>query len=282
MLKVLLEEIDPTPSVNVELHCRAIEGAKLQDHKGNVIEMCKSIEIHFQAIVKNGHAYDAETYRCHVLDALFFGPNADFNTRMKSIRIDVDAGYGYNANVTPDTLLMAKKKLYTNISRQNEWSKVDPRYAQILALTTALEKQPVKQPQGSGGYGGANEETIPGMNSLKKWRTTNKCPTLVKDGVTNHWCKHHVYEGCYDGFYYYNHTEASHEQWAAKKRGGRFGKTTCQAPAAPMPDVEPNLKISDALKNALCTNFCISKEDLAKVVNESVNYVARRNRVAVN
>ena len=29
-LKVLLEEIDPTAPVNVELHCQAIEGAKLQ------------------------------------------------------------------------------------------------------------------------------------------------------------------------------------------------------------------------------------------------------------
>ena len=56
MLKVLLEEIDPTEPVNVELHHQAIEGAKLQDHKGNVIKICKSIERHFQAIIKNGHA----------------------------------------------------------------------------------------------------------------------------------------------------------------------------------------------------------------------------------
>ena len=206
MLKVLLEEIDPTASVNVELHRQAIEGAKLQEHKGNVIEMCKSIERHFQAIVENGHAYDAETYRRHILDALLSGPNADFNTIMKSIKSDVDAGYGYNANVAPATLLMSAKQLYTNISRRNEWSKVDPRDAQILALTTALEKQPSKQSHGSGGYsgsgyGGSKEETIPGMNSLKKWRTINKGPTLMKDGVNHHWCKHHVYEGRYDGLY---------------------------------------------------------------------------------
>ena len=30
IIKVLLEEIDPTASVNVELHCQSIEGAKLQ------------------------------------------------------------------------------------------------------------------------------------------------------------------------------------------------------------------------------------------------------------
>ena len=186
MLKVLLEEIDPTASVKVELHRQSIEGAKLQYHKGNIIEMCKSIERHFQAIVENGHAYDAETYMRHVLDELLSGLNADFNTRMKYIKSDADAGYGYNANVVTDTLLMSAKQLYTKISRRNEWSKVDPRDAQILALNTELENQAVKQPQGSGGYGGANEETIPGMNSLKKWRKINKCPTLVKYGVTHH------------------------------------------------------------------------------------------------
>ena len=117
--------------------------------------MCKSIERHFQDIIENGHAYAAETYRRHILDALLSGPNSDFNTRMKSIKSDVDAGYGYNANVAPATLLMSAKQLYTNISRRNEWSKVDPRDAQILALTTALEKQPSKQSHGYGGYSGS-------------------------------------------------------------------------------------------------------------------------------
>ena len=130
--------------------------------------MCKSIERHFQAIVENGHAYDAETYRRHILDALFSGPNSDFNTRMKSIKSDLDAGYGYNANVAPATILMSAKQLHTNTSRQNEWIKMDLRYAHILSLATALDKQPGKQPHGSGGYGGSKEETIPGMNSLKK------------------------------------------------------------------------------------------------------------------
>ena len=141
----------------MELHGQAIEGSKLQEHKVNVIEMCKSIERHFQAIVENGHAYDAETYRRHILDALLSGPNSDFNTRMKSIKSDVNAGCGYNANIAPATLLMSAKQLYTEISRLNEWRKVDPRDSQILALITALEKQPDKQPHGSGGYDGAKE-----------------------------------------------------------------------------------------------------------------------------
>ena len=126
--------------------------------------------------------------------------------------------------------------------------------AQILALTTSLEKQPGKQTHGYGGYGdsgygGSKEETIPGMNSLKKWRTIKKGPTLMKDGVTHHWCKHHVYEGRYDGLYYHNHTEATHKQWAAKKRVGRAKKTTGPAPTAPTPAVDPNLMIYDSLRS---------------------------------
>ena len=92
---------------------------------------------------------------------------------------------------------------------------MESRDAQILALTTALEKHPSKQSHRSGGhsgsgYGGSKEEIIPGMNYLKKRRTINKGPTLMKDGVNNHCCKHHVYEGRYDGLYYHNQTEATH------------------------------------------------------------------------
>ena len=93
----------------------------------------------------------------------------------------------------------------------------------------------------------------------------------MKYGVTHHWCKHHVYEYRYDGLYYHDHTEASHEQYAAKKHGGRAANTTGPAPAAPLPAVEPNLMISESMRNALCTYFCINEEDLAKVINESVN-----------
>ena len=93
----------------------------------------------------------------------------------------------------------------------------------------------------------------------------------MKDGVNHQWCKHHVYEGPYDGLYYHNNTEATHDEGAAKKHGGRAAKTTGSAPAAPTPAGGPNLMISESLRNALCTNFCISKEDLAKVVTESVN-----------
>ena len=71
--------------------------------------MCKSIGRHFQAIVENFHAYDADTYWRHVLDLLLSGSNANFNTKTKSIKSDVDSGCGYNANAAPDMPLVSAK-----------------------------------------------------------------------------------------------------------------------------------------------------------------------------
>ena len=55
--------------------------------------------------------------------------------------------------------------------------------------------------------------------------------------------------------------------------------TTIPAPA-PAP---ASLQISDTLKNALCTNLCVSEKDLAKFLDsaEVGNEVARRNGIAL-
>ena len=82
MLKVALKEIDPTASVNIEIHRQAIKGSKLHVFKGNMVEMIKSIEEHYQAIVKNGHTYDPEMYHRHLLKAFLYGSNAVFNNKL--------------------------------------------------------------------------------------------------------------------------------------------------------------------------------------------------------
>lgn len=53
MLKVLLEEIDPTALVKIEMHRQAIGGAKLHGHKNN--GSLKTIKKNHQAIVGNNH-----------------------------------------------------------------------------------------------------------------------------------------------------------------------------------------------------------------------------------
>ena len=76
MMKVLPEDIDPSSSINIELHRQAIENSKFQYFKGNVRKMIKSTEHHFQVNVVNGHTYDLETYCRHLLASLLTEYNA--------------------------------------------------------------------------------------------------------------------------------------------------------------------------------------------------------------
>ena len=261
MLKVIFENVDPTSSVNIELHRQAIEGAKLHDFKGNVVEMLKSIEKHHQSIVGNGHSYDSDTYRRHLLSALLSGSNDVFNTKLQSIKSDVDAGNGYNADIVPGALITSAKQQYINIFRRGEWNKVDPRDATILALTTALKDKAPSTHSEKPSSGAATGEVIPGMHTLQKWRTVFKGKSIDKDGVTWTWCHHHKRDGVYDGLYYHNHTPETHDEWRKGKRDWKKKDEKTETPARP----EQALKISDALKNALCTNLCISEEDLKRI-----------------
>ena len=268
MLKVALEEINPTSAVNIEMHRQAIEGAKLHDFKNNVVEMLKAIEKHHQAIVSNNHKYDGDTYRRHLLSALLTGANATFNTKIDQIKSDVDACYGYHSDITPSALITLAKQLYTNIDCRREWSKVDPKDAQIMALTTKLnEKVSAKAP------------VTADKNNAKMsdeeffiWRKTHQGPSVVRMGKTWNWCPHHKKEGHYDGLYYANHTAETHDAW--KARGKQGGAKTTEVPDAKTTSANAtSLKISETLKQALCTNLCVSEEDLAKIIDsvESLN-----------
>ena len=53
----MLEQIDPTSAVNLEMHFHTIESVKLQTHNNNVTEMVKDIEKHYQVITSNEGAW---------------------------------------------------------------------------------------------------------------------------------------------------------------------------------------------------------------------------------
>ena len=111
MMMVAIKEIDLTASVNIKMHRQAIEGSKLHEFKGSVVEMTKTIEKHYQAIVDNGHMYDPETFRRHLLTAYLSGSNPIFNTKLQTVKSDVDACYGFNAKITPSALMAMSKQL---------------------------------------------------------------------------------------------------------------------------------------------------------------------------
>ena len=231
--------------------------------------MTKSIEKHHLAIVSNGYAYDKDTYRRHLLTSLLSGPNSVFNTKIQAIKGDVDSGYGYHASIDPAKLISSAKQQYVNIERCGEWNKVDPKDATIMALTTALkdvsDKPATSVPKSEGASSGLL------MSTLEKWRTEFKGKTVEHGGITWTWCPHHKHsQGLYDGLYYSNHTPETHDQWrAGKKKGKKFSADTTASTAAPSAPHSKALKISETLKNALCTNLCVTEEDLNKIIDSA-------------
>ena len=74
-----------------------------------------------------------------MLDALFTGHNYLFNNCFRQITDDVESVIGLNENIPSDSLIIVCRTKYNNIVENKDWHKVDPRDAQILALTTIME-----------------------------------------------------------------------------------------------------------------------------------------------
>ena len=238
--------------------------------------MLKSVEHNHELIVSNGSVYDQETYRRHLLACLLTGPNAKFNNKMTSINSDVEAGSGYNANITPAQLIAAAKKLYINIDARKGWNSVDPKDAKIMALTTAL-KDSKQQPSGNPPKshtkfnGDSKEPKVEGCNTLELWRTIKKGDTLEKFRKTWTWCPHHKSDKFgYDGLYYSSHTADTHDAWRQDKSGFTSGKKREHGPDKNKS--KETLHILEGVKTTLCTNFCCSEEDLDKILaDDSLN-----------
>ena len=114
---------------------------------------------------------------------------------------------------------------------------------------------------------------IPGYSNLLLWQTVHKGDTIENDGVTFTWCPHHKKEGLYDGLYYSSHTPATHSEWKqgrndwnAKKRPPKSDEAAA-APAAAAAVAAKTLSVYGSARTALCTNLCISEEDLAKIID---------------
>ncbi len=58
---------------------------------------------------------------------------------------DIESGIGKSSRITPDRLITACRSKYNNMSNKKQWNQVDPRDAQILALTTQVQALESKQ-----------------------------------------------------------------------------------------------------------------------------------------
>lgn len=170
---------------------------------------------------------------------------------------------------------MHSTKYYNNLVSKDEWIKVDPKDARIMALTTELEQLKkgtagIDKPKGNGNGNGNGNGTDPNKYfGVDKWRTENKGATIVRDGVTYHWCPKHKHPaGAYNGLYYRDHDEAGHDEWKKTRRWNKkSGSDGSNGAAAPTPGgPAKKLTIASELKTAFATDFCISEADIDKVL----------------
>ena len=159
-----------------------------------------------------------ESIHRYCLNALLFGPNAKFNAFIERIKDDIDSQTCLNKTISFDKLCTAARSKYNNMDACDEYSKVDPKDAKILALTTRLENLDKytnansAHATTSGGNGGNNLQGAGSKNNnptgnmtgqIATWRTINKGPTsTAPDGTTFYWCPKHVHpQGLFNGSY---------------------------------------------------------------------------------
>ena len=213
--------------------------------------------------------------------SLFAKVNATFNTFVQRIVDDVESGIGAHAHITTDALIVACKTKYNNMDGRNEWTAVDPRDARIMALTTKLENQTealakltstalATAASGNSNHGTSGLDTnfFPGTR-VQKWRGTRDGPTKVgPDGKKLHWCKHHVHpDGHWNGLYV-NHPEDQHDRVVGKFKKSDGGDTTNSA--SNNDNATKQLQLQSKLKEVLCTNLCMSSDDVDKLLEKAL------------
>ena len=291
LTKMLMDRVDPNVVVGVEVLRQQLENVKLHTFKNNVDDMLMNMEENYVKIVENHST--CESIRRYCLNALLSGPNAKFNSFIDRIKDDIDSQTGLNKDMTFDQICTAARAKFNNMEASNEYNKVDPKDATILALTTRLEVMEksahattstgrVGGGGGGGGTGGGtagkgvtkSNPTGEWTGGIATWRTIKKGPTATApDGTTVWWCPEHVHpQGLFNGTYGW-HKPEDHATWKADLRarqgkkpasGGTGGTTNANLV---LPGSE-KLAISQRLKEVLCSRLCLSDEDAENYCNE--------------
>lgn len=286
MMRLIYNIIDPSTVVGFDSVLKKIEQARLSNHGNCVKSMLTSIESLYAILADNNVA--PTNYRRLVLDALATGPNADFNNFIQRIQDDVESGIGVYHEITPDTLISASRSKYNNMVDKDVWGLVDPRDTKMLALTTKIDsllKEQAKtavalatslEKNASNGGGGGNgqkawkERTTDDkyVDGLLRVRTIKDGPTKTIEGEQFWWCPKHVHpKGLWNGLYVKHHPD-KHDEVTQRRKGNK--------PAAPAATTTPNadaakvgLELQSKLKSVMCTNLCLSSEDVDKLFAEA-------------
>ena len=287
LVKTLLMKIDPDTMVGLESLRKKLETARLHHFKNNVPEMLNFMETTYKEIRNNGKTHDS--YLRHLLDALLSGSNATFTAFIQRIKDDIDGGFGTSKSMTADQLIVTACQKYVNMVEQKEWDKVDPRDAQILALTTMVQEMREqhsvnavsgdrqKQNGNNTSETQASNESVDAndkVDGLPRWRITHTGPTKRVDNFTWHWCHHHVKEGKWNGMYV-RHPETKHDEWVEKyknrkeKKAVNVTENNNDGSKSEIASKESlSLGMSSKLKEVLCSDLMLSDTDVESIISK--------------
>eukprot|EP00984_Skeletonema_dohrnii_P013468 scaffold5583_cov166-Skeletonema_dohrnii-CCMP3373.AAC.2 len=270
MLYLLIQKIDPSTIVGLDSILEDLGETKLGDYKNDVDQMLTEMVVNYNVLKDNSEA--PRNIRKILFKALKSGPNADFNLFIQRLEDDVDAGIGPNKNISPDELISAARTKYNNMTKKKTWNQVDPREAQMLALVTQLEelkkdrrtqRQRIPSTHTIDGTKSDAEDVVPGT-SVQKWRTKYDGPTKTVDGRKWHWCRLHKLEGKWDGLYV-GHTEDKHRE----RKDKATTSTSKEDIDTAAKTSQTQLQLNSRLKQVMCTNLCMSPEDVDKILDEA-------------
>ena len=273
MIHIMYENTDPTTEVGMDSILKGLETAKMSDFGNNADLLLKFMEKSFNTLKNNGQ--EPKNYRRLLLDALVTGPNHVFNEYMQRIIDDVESGTGFNATIKADQIVKGGRSKYNNMFIREQWNKVDPRDAELLALKTQvinLEKKraaPVPAPTAlaTDAKKTKNQTKEPHLDwnkvegtNVDKWRVVKKGETIEAGGKTSYWCKHHKLDGKWDGMYCWHKPEDCPKLLANKTGGPNEDKDKAKP---------GNLQLKSNLKSVMMSSLCLSSEDVEKMFSEA-------------
>ena len=285
MMFLIFQKTQPSTIVGLDSYLKKLENCKAGDHSNDIDKMLTYMESNYEVLHEHNKAPD--NYRRLLLDALGTGPNNSFNLYIDRIKDDIDSGLGLHSNIEPESIIIACRQKYTNMVELKEWNKVDPRDAQMMTLVTQLQILTSKQQSAHVAAGGPpnNQNDLKQNNTwekkdvvegtiVEKWRIVKDGDTKIVGGITWHWCPHHVLAGKWNGMYA-RHSPTDCPSMKGKKANGvvdsaKAAAATATGDAAKVAaQSNATLDIQAKLKEVLCTNLCLSGDDVDKIFQEA-------------
>jgi hypothetical protein len=269
MLKILVQMVNPTTRVGVNLHKRMIEKAKMSKFGHNLDDMLTDMQDHYKKILQQGKTHD--DWNLHVYNAMLSSKNAQFNAFVQRIKDDWEAGVDRNID---EVILKAKAK-YINMVSLDEWNKQDPKDVKIAALTTQLQdlKHHVLTTDSGDNKDKATGTSKKRGGQIDAWRMKKKGNHKRVDGVDYWWCPHHKWEGHFDGLYM-PHKPEDHDEWKRnrdeKRAAYKKGKKSDNKENTSSSGGGGKLVLKDNMTAAMMTNFQISADQAAQIYNSAL------------